>query len=591
MNLESILHRPKANWAYGYDTRTIHIRLRTKKDDMDEVILVHGDKYAWDRTVSRLVMKKLPSDDRFDYWQAEVQPSLRRLRYAFLLRSGGEELYFEEKGFREDEPLDPNGMFDFPYLNAIDVYAPPAWVKDAVFYQIFPERFANGDTSNDPEGVLPWGGVPKPDNFFGGDLQGIIDHLDHLQELGITAIYFNPIFQATTNHKYDTSDYMKVDSHFGTNELLKQLVDACHERGIRVMLDAVFNHSGKEFLPFKDVQKNGEKSKYADWFHVMEWPIAVKDGLPTYETFAFEPLMPKLNTEHPEVKEYLLGAAKYWIEEIGIDGWRLDVANEVDMHFWRDFRKTIKAVNPDAYILGEIFHDSLPWLQGDQFDAVMNYPLTKLVVDYAAKGVIDGQVFAHKIGELFASYPVQANEAAFNLLDSHDTERLLTLCGGSKDRMKLATLLQFVFPGAPCVYYGDEIGLDGDGDPDCRKCMEWDEDKQDRNLFRHFQQLIAIRKEHRALRSGGTLCFVHAAEGDNLLVIERKDEHNHFLIAVNSGDEAASALLPVQQGLWTELLGGANHAAAAGKLKIELPAHGFALLRSAPHANPVVVGL
>lgn len=579
MNLEAIYHRPRGNWAYAYDTATLHIRLRSKKDDLSEAILIHGDKYAWERTVSKTVMRKLPSDERFDYWQAEVRPTLRRTKYAFELRSGGESLFYEEKGFREDEPADPHKMFDFPFLNAADVHTPPAWVKEAVFYQIFPERFANGDCSNDPEGTEPWGGKPTPKNFFGGDLQGVIDHLDHLQELGVNAIYFNPLFQATTNHKYDTSDYLKVDAHFGDNELLKKLVSACHERGIRVMLDAVFNHSGKEFEPFKDVRENGKASRYADWFHVMEWPIAVKNGFPTYETFGFEPLMPKLNTENPEVKQYLLDVAKYWIEEAGIDGWRLDVANEVDMQFWRDFRRTVKAANPDAYILGEMFHDALPWLAGDQFDAVMNYPFTDLVVDYAAKGIIGADRFASKLGELFASYPDQANAVAFNLLGSHDTERLLTLCGGSKERMKLASLLQFVFPGAPCIYYGDEVGLDGAGDPDCRKCMEWDVEKQDRELFRHFQQLIAVRKEHRALRDG-TLEFLHAAENGSLLVVQRQDERDHFLIAVNPGEEPVRIELDVKQLKWQEVLGEAELDAAGGKLVLELEPCGFALLRA-----------
>ncbi|MGN7455688.1 alpha-glycosidase [Paenibacillus pasadenensis] len=580
MNLEAIYHRPRGNWAYAYDKATLHIRLRTKKDDLDEVVLIHGDKYAWERTLEKTFMAKLPSDERFDYWQAAVQPSLRRMKYGFELRSAGETLYFEEKGFREDEPSDPDKMFDFPYLNGADVFSPPDWVKEAVFYQIFPERFANGDPSNDPEGVEPWGGKPTPKNFFGGDLQGVIDHLDHLQELGVNAIYFNPLFQATTNHKYDTSDYMKVDAHFGDNALLKRLVDACHERGIRVMLDAVFNHSGKEFEPFRDVREKGKDSKYADWFHVMEWPIQVKDGRPTYETFAFEPLMPKLNTENPEVKDYLLGVARYWIEEMGIDGWRLDVANEVDMAFWREFRRTVKDVNPDAYILGEMFHDALPWLGGDQFDAVMNYPFTHLVIDYAGKGIIGADRFADKIGELMASYPDSANEVAFNLLGSHDTERLLTLCGGDKERMKLATLLQFVFPGAPCVYYGDEIGLDGAGDPDCRKCMEWDESKQDRELLGFFQRVISLRKEHRALRTG-KLGFLHAAEGGSLLVLERKDEQEHFLIAVNPGAKAASVQLDVHQAAWSDLLGGGELRAKGGKLSVELAPGGFLLLRAA----------
>lgn len=293
----------------------------------------------------------MTSDSMFDYFSCEVQPPYRRLRYAFLLEDGEESIWMDENNFLEEEPDNPDRMFEFPYINGVDVFTPPAWVKDAIFYQIFPERFANGDKSNDPENVLPWGGKPERDNFFGGDLQGVIDHLDYLSELGITAIYFTPIFEATTNHKYDTEDYMRIDPHFGDADTLKKLVKQCHKRGIRVLLDAVFNHSGRTFKPFVDLQKNGEQSKYKDWFYIRSFPIEVVDGIPSYETFSFEPLMPKLNTENPEVKEYLLNVAEYWIKEIGVDGWRLDVANEVDHEFWREFRHTVKKVNPDAYIL------------------------------------------------------------------------------------------------------------------------------------------------------------------------------------------------------------------------------------------------
>ncbi|MDF2648926.1 MAG: alpha-glycosidase [Paenibacillus sp.] len=240
---------------------------------------------------------------------------------------------------------------------------------------------------------------------------------------------------------------MKVDPQFGNNETLKKLVDACHARGIRVLLDAVFNHCGKTFAPFLDVLEHGALSVYADWFHIRKFPLQVEEGIPTYDTFAFEPTMPKLNTENPEVQEYLLQVAEYWVKEIGIDGWRLDVANEVDHRFWRLFRDRVRAVNPDAYILGEIWHDSMMWLLGDQFDAVMNYPLTYAILDFVNTDQLDGNGFANTVGALLASYPQQVNEVAFNLLGSHDTRRLLTLCEDNKDRMKLASLLQFAMPG------------------------------------------------------------------------------------------------------------------------------------------------
>jgi cyclomaltodextrinase / maltogenic alpha-amylase / neopullulanase len=472
------------------------------------------------------------------------------------LQDGSETIWMTEHGFEPHEPDHPNTFFDFPYIHPVDAFTPPDWVKDAVFYQIFPERFANGDPANDPEGVQPWGGVPTPHNFFGGDLQGVIDHLDYLEELGINALYFTPVFEAPTNHKYDTRDYFKVDPHFGTNETLKELVAQCHARGIRVVLDAVFNHSGGTFPPFLDCKEHGEQSQYAGWFHVREWPLTVKDGIPTYETFAFVPSMPKINTSHPEAKRYFLDVAKYWIEEIGIDGWRLDVANEVEHKFWREFRQIVKSVKPDAYILGEIWHESIMWLQGDQFDAVMNYTFTTSVLDFVVEGKLDAKGFADRVSALLAAHPSRVNEATFNLLGSHDTPRLLTLCGGNKDKMKLATAIQFTFEGAPCIYYGDEVGLDGGPDPGCRKCMEWDPARQDQDMLAHYRSLIALRKQYPALRSG-KFRILHAEAGSPLLVYERSDEDARLVILLNNSDQAHQVTDLIPEGNWHHAITGA----------------------------------
>ncbi|OXS60281.1 alpha-glycosidase [Cohnella sp. CIP 111063] len=578
---EAIYHRPKQNWAYACDDKTIYLRVRTKRGEMDEVSVIFGDKYAWQRTRAVAPMNKLVSDELFDYWEAAVVPPFRRLKYGFRFRSGDEELYMSERGFFDDEPANYLLLFDFPFLNPADVFSPPAWVKDAMFYQIFPERFANGDPSLNPEGTLPWGGDPTPTNFFGGDLQGVIDRLDHLSALGVNAIYFNPLFEATTNHKYDTKDYMKVDPRFGTNEKLKELVAACHARGIRVMLDAVFNHSGKEFPPFVDVLERGAESPYAEWFHVREFPLRVENGIPTYDTFGFEPIMPKLNTENAEVKRYLLDVASYWIEEVGIDGWRLDVANEVDHAFWREFRTVVKKLNPEAYILGEIWHDSAMWLQGDQFDAVMNYPVTDAALDFFARGEIGAVQFANAIGSQLAAYPRQAVEATFNLLGSHDTPRLLTVCGEDERRMKLATLFQLTFPGAPSIYYGDEVGMTGGGDPHCRGCMVWEEDKQNKELFAFFASAIRLRKDHEALRSAN---FKFLAADGGLLAYERlsSDGSERFVVAMNVSEQPITAAISTATAghNWTQAFGDAAADIADGLIKAELPAFGYSVWRS-----------
>ncbi|WP_310549753.1 alpha-glycosidase [Paenibacillus glufosinatiresistens] len=579
MLLEAIYHRPRMNWSYAYDENTIHLRLRSKKGDLTEAYAWAGDKYAWDRTKELIPMTLLTSDSMFDYWECESVPPYRRLKYGFLLLQGDEQIWMTENGYQEEQPANPNRLFEFPYLNLSDVFAPPAWVKDTVFYQIFPERFANGDPSLDPEGAEPWGAAPTPENFFGGDLQGVIDHLDHLSELGITGIYFTPIFAATTNHKYDTEDYLRVDPQFGDTETLKRLVGECHKRGIRVLLDAVFNHSGRTFAPFVDVLENGENSRYKDWFHVRSFPLEIEDDVPTYDTFAFEPKMPKLNTQNPEVKKYLLEVAEYWIKEVGIDGWRLDVASEVSHEFWRDFRRVVKQANPEAYILGEIWHESAPWLEGDQFDAVMNYPFTDAVIDFFVRGDLDAAGFANSIGRQFSRYSMQVNEAAFNLLDSHDTARLLTLCDGNKQKFKQAVAFQFTYMGAPCIYYGSEFGMDGGEDPGCRKCMVWEPELQDRDMFRFYQDLIRIRGNHEALRKG-SIRFLEAAVKGSKLAYERRLGDEAILVLMNTGDCGQSFRLPVQEQEWENLLTGEKLRTDRGVLHAKLPSYGYAILKA-----------
>jgi cyclomaltodextrinase len=583
MQREAIYHRPKQNWSYAYDSQTVHLRVRTKKGDMQSVNAITGDKYAWKETRQLLPMYIFASDELFDYWEVKVNPPFLRLRYAFHFVSDGEALFRSERGFMQEEPEISEGFYEYPFLNAIDVFTPPEWVKSAVFYQIFPERFANGDASLNPSATEQWGAQPTPSNFFGGDLQGVLDHLDYLQNLGINAIYFNPLFAATTNHKYDTADYMRVDPQFGTNEKLKELVDACHERGIRVMLDAVFNHVGHTFPAFMDVMEKGDASAYRDWFHMWDIPLALPNGTLNYATFAFEPIMPKLNTENAAVKQYLLDVARYWIEEIGIDGWRLDVANEVDHAFWREFRQTVKAANPEVYILGEVWHDSIMWLQGDQFDAVMNYPFTDAVLSFFCKNEIDAAKFADLLGEQLAAYPQQVTETAFNLLGSHDTPRLLTVSEGNIQRMKLATLFQLTYPGAVCIYYGDEIGLTGQGDPDCRKCMIWEEDRQDRELLDFFQQTIRLRQKHAALRSVD-IRFLQAEADSTVLVYERRAQDGEQLIIVmNAGADSAEACIPLEQaGRWVDLESGIAAECSGRQVKLNLAAYDYKVLLLQP---------
>ena len=533
MNFHAVYHRSKGNFAYAYNKDTVHIRLRTAKDDVAKINVVYGDKYDWSNEHYIKSMVKLYSDQFFDYWQADIKPPYRRLCYMFNFESKGKEYWYNEYGFYDEQPLDIGAMFEYPYINQIDVFETPEWAKDAIFYQIFPERFSNGDKANDPKKVEEWGGEPTTDNFFGGDLKGIIDHLDYLSKLGINAIYLTPIFEANTNHKYDTKDYMKVDPHFGDIDDLKCLVSNCHDRGIKVILDAVFNHCGYYFKPFQDVIKNGPKSKYWNWFYIHDYPV-ITHPRPNYECFGFEYRMPKLNTQNPDVKAYLLNVAEFWIKEVDIDGWRLDVANEVDHAFWREFRQVVKKAKPDAYILGEVWHDAGPWLQGDQFDGVMNYPFSKAAINFFCERVIDAQQFESMLNTFRFRYHDQANQVLLNILDSHDTPRLLNRCGGNKELLKLAVLFQMAYLGIPCIYYGDEIGMAGDGDPDCRRTMIWDEEKQDKELLEFYRKCISLRKTHAALRRGGCK-FLYARDAQ--LVMQRYTDEEEVIIAFNASME------------------------------------------------------
>lgn len=577
MQLECFYHSPRSNWAYSYDKDTFHLRVRTKKDDVDSVVAVTGDKYDWERHHHDCRMEKIASDGLFDYWECEVKPERKRFSYGFKMESGGDRVWMIESGIFGEEPYPPGGYYEMPFIHEIDIFTPPEWTKSAVFYQIMPDRFANGDPSNDPEGTLPWGGTPTREGHFGGDLQGIVDRLDYLTELGVTAVYLTPVFEAPSNHKYDTIDYRKVDPHFGDAKTLKKLVDAAHDKGIRIVLDAVFNHTSVDFHPFKDIVKHGEKSRYKHWYHIYDYPVRIEEGNPNYDTFGFFASMPKLNTANPEVKHYLLGVAEYWLKEVGIDGWRLDVANEIDHSFWRDFRRTVKSINPEAYIIGEVWSDSLRWLLGDQFDSVMNYPFADRVNEFFSPGEADAGDFASKINNVLMRYPQQTNEVVFNMLSSHDTPRILTMMGSDKRRLKLAIVFLLTFIGTPCIFYGDEVGLAGDGDPDCRKCMEWDFKRQDRELFDFYRLLIDLRKSNQVLRSG-RFRFLKAEAGDSAVVYERIDGNHHFTIWMNNSEKETVLVHPMIADDWIDALSGEPVKPEDGLMHIGLEPLGYRIL-------------
>lgn len=540
MNFQAMLHEPKTQLGYANPDGSITLRFRTAKGDVDRVKVIYGDKYIWaDRAEEDMCF--LCDDGLFDYYEAVVRAPFNRLAYYFVAYEKKKACYYTEWGPAEtiDESEIDLMFFNFPYVNREDIHVIPEWVENAVFYQIFPERFANGDASNDPEGTEPWGSEPTRENFMGGDLKGIADHVDYLADLGINAIYMTPVFESPSNHKYNTTDYMKIDPAFGTEEELKDLVQKCHEKGIRVVLDAVFNHSGFLFDKFQDVVEKGQASPYKDWFHIHSFPVQT-DPI-NYEAFGFEAYMPKLNTGHPEVIQHLCDVAVYWIEKTDIDGWRLDVANEVDHEFWRAFRKAVKAAKPDAYILGEIWHNAKPWLLGEQFDGSMNYPFTRACLNFFAYQNTPVDTFQKLINATYVRNTAQANKAMLNLLDSHDTPRFLTRAGGNKGRHKLAALFQMAFVGAPSVYYGTEIGMEGEQDPDCRRAMIWDETQWDMDMYAFYKRIIEIRLERPSMRSE-KVTWVNLKQKGLLGFIKHGETENTFIL-MNNGKKKAKLSL------------------------------------------------
>ncbi|EOL43923.1 glycoside hydrolase family 13 protein [Enterococcus phoeniculicola] len=560
MNTSALYHRPESEYAFLYTKDTMRIRLRTERDDVQQVGLIQGDPYliSFDKWyLEKTPMKKTLSTDLHDYWEIETQSKFHRLQYGFYVEGkDGTEIFYGDQGvfdYKEEFLEIANYYFRMPYFQEIDRFHSPEWVKDTVWYQIFPERFANGDKNNDPKGTLPWGSkLPDREDFFGGDLQGVLDHLDYLVDLGINGIYFCPIFKATSNHKYDTIDYYEIDPDFGDKKLFKKLVDEAHKRGIRIMLDAVFNHMGDYSPQWQDVIKNGEQSKYADWFHIHSFPVDDYDmtDIPetarnlSFDTFAFTPHMPKLNTANPEVQDYLLDIATYWIREFDIDAWRLDVANEVDHHFWKRFRKEVTAIKEDFYILGEIWHSSQSWLQGDEFHAVMNYAFTDNIKDFFVNKKISPSKMVSGMNHQQLLYRDQTNEVTFNILDSHDTARILTICNGDKDLAKATLAFMFLQKGSPCIYYGTEIGMLGDNDPDCRRCMVWEEEKQDKEMHTFTKKLIQLRKEFSEVITYGDLNWRTVNDEENQILFSREIEDT--LITAFFNESAQSVSLDIE---------------------------------------------
>ena len=537
MKLDAILHVPMSKYCHGLDEKHIVYRMRSAKGDLKRVTLYYGDTAC---RVTPIIFTPVPmelvaSDLLHDYWQVIVDSPYNRVYYYFEMDDGNETKLYYGNVFTDYLVDDRSQYFKLPFNHRADIAKVPDWLHDAVVYNIFPDSFATSHKyiSLDPTELDYNGQTVK--GKLGGTLRGVTENVNYLKDLGINCVYVNPIFAAGEYHKYDLLDYFHVDPVFGGDEAFREMVDTLHANGIRIIIDGVFNHCGWYFFAFDDVVRNQEKSKYCDWFYHLEVPVErpeTPEIYPSYACFAYERMMPKLDTANPEVMNYFCKVGRFWVEEFGIDGWRLDVASEVDDGFWRAFRKAVKEVNPDALLIGEVWESANHWLQGDMFDSAMNYDFRKHCNLFFAERSIDAADFAGRITNMLMRYRVQTVPVQLNLLDSHDVSRFLSLCNSDTTNYKLAILFMMTFLGMPTVFYGDELGIQGILEEEYRHPMPWN--GGDAELRAFFKKAIAMRKKFAALRRGA-FRMVSAEAGDGLIAYTRKLDNEVITVCINHG--------------------------------------------------------
>ena len=526
-----------SEYAHTISETKILFRLRAAKDDLTSCKLYYGDRACRQNPVlfSSLEMYVKYNDSLFDWWEIEFDTPYRRLCYYFELDDGNDKILYYSDLFLNTLTTERSEVFQLPYVHRADIAKVPDWVKDAVIYNIFPDSFATSRRFISGKPCEREWNDEKTYGKLGGTIKGITENVDYLLELGINCIYINPLFAAGEYHKYDLIDYYNVDPCFGTNADFSEMVNTLHKNGIRIIVDIVLNHCGWHFFAFNDVVKNGKDSKYTDWFYRLEFPVIRPDNwdeIPSYECFAYERLMPKLNTANPEVIAYFCDVCRHWLRQYDIDGWRLDVADETNNDFWRMFKKAAQEVKPDAFLIGEVWVNANHWLDGSMFHSSMNYDFRKHCRDFFAKGDIDAKDFNSRLTNMLTRYRKNMLYAQLNLLDSHDVSRFFSLCGKDKRRLKLAVLFMMCFVGIPSIFYGDEQGLSGLLECEYRQPMLWNGDQ---DLFKFYQDVIRLRKENPALCHGDYKTIF--AKGF-ILVFSRTYQDNAVIITMNAGKKS-----------------------------------------------------
>ena len=555
MNKSAILHIPLSEYAFARGEQGLIIRIRTGKDDLTACTLYYGDR-ACSRTPVQFIslpMHCIGTDTLYSYYEVNVESTYNRICYYFKLEQEDEWYYYYGDQFSRKLPdiIIDNHIVDgrseyyqYPFILRNEIQDVPEWFKNAVVYNIFPDSFASRRRMlvQQSESIEVRFGIDGQSFYettcrsrLGGTIQGIMDNLDYIQELGFTCIYLNPVFAAGESHKYDILDYYHIDPCFGTDEEFRSLVQKIHHKGMRIIIDGVFNHCSWYFFAFEDVVRHGGKSRYKDWFYDLKLPVVRPEDekeLPGYACFAYERKMPKLNTSNQEVIDYFADVCKYWIKEFKVDGWRLDVANEIDRNFWRRFRQEAKKANPETVLIGEVWENSSSWLKGDAFDSTMNYDFRKHCRDFFARKEIDGGSFCGRILQMYLRYPENITLGQLNLLDSHDVPRFLTLCNGDTGRYKLALVFLFMFPGVPSLFYGDEKGIQGITEEEYRRSMPWDKTDPLEQLVK---TLITIRKKY--LKPDNGYCLHRTGINTNVICLERITDEGRLLAWMNGSGE------------------------------------------------------
>lgn len=549
MNTSAVRHRSTADMCYALDKDTAVIRLQTGRD-VDRAYIICADPFLHELTGKKNwygqkhEMKLFMELEDHLIWSIKIKPPFKRLQYYFeVVSDGADYLVYDNKVLPADSgDKSHRQCFKLPWINPSDIIAPPEWVKDTVWYQIMPDRFAR--SSDTPDEKLEKWGKFKPFVFnvmYGGDLKGITQRLPYLHSLGINGIYLTPVFVSNTYHRYNTFDYKTIDPLLGTGEDMRDLVSTAHSLGIRIMLDGVFNHCGTEFFAWKDVFEKGKDSPYFNWFFINDEESFRKPQHDTADgrffTFSFWAGMPKLNTNNPDVIRYFCDICSYWVREWDIDGIRFDVGDEISHTFLKELRRTLKPLRNDLFLLGEIWFDSMPWLYGDEYDSVMNYPTCCCINGLHREPDMSSRDFMYSLNTCLSMYPEQITEVLFNFIDTHDTVRISEECDGNTDLLLQKIAMLLTLPGTPCIYYGTEIALRGRSPKENRRCMPWD--KIDKGVYdkllSEVSKLTAMRHGFPQLRSSD-IEFVHSEDHPRLLRYFRSspDAESRIAVCINA---------------------------------------------------------